>query len=223
MNHKLRVLVRVDVDPGRVNLEVTGCVTRSESPALLQIVRRAGRLGAGTDVTIDLHGAAHLDPEVLLDLRRMADAGIQNGPDAGDSGETAAPGGTGQFRLALDEPAELPICLLHVGADGEVLAGLDARLGEACSQVPAELNTVSGLELSDNFEGTVDPGATVRALSDSALCQLADALYRHLDSSYPSFGAHTWYELAAEELRNRDLTDGSGPAEDELPAGQPPA
>ena len=30
---------------------------------------------AGADVVIDLHGASHLDPEVLLDLRRLADAG----------------------------------------------------------------------------------------------------------------------------------------------------
>ena len=40
-------------------------------------------------------------------------------PGAGDSG-AAVP-----FRLTLDEPAELPICLMHVGADAEVLAGLE--------------------------------------------------------------------------------------------------
>ena len=75
MNHKLRVLVRVDVDPAHVTLEVTGCVTQSDSAALLHIVRRACRLGAGAEVIIDLHGTSHLDPEVLLDLRRLADAG----------------------------------------------------------------------------------------------------------------------------------------------------
>jgi hypothetical protein len=50
--------------------------------------------------------------------------------------------------------------------------------------------------------------ATVRALSDTALCRLADALYRHLDTSTPLYGAHTWYELAAEELQSRHLADG---------------
>ena len=70
--------------------------------------------------------------------------------------------------------------------------------------------------LSEYFEDTLDPVATVRALSDAALCRLADALYRHLDTSSPSYGAHTWYELAAEELQNRHLADGDGPAEDEL-------
>jgi hypothetical protein len=234
VNHKLRVLVRVEADPGRVTLEVTGCLTPSDSPALLHIIRRAGRLGAGADVAINLHGASHLDPEVLLELRRIAGAGTLAVPDAW------AAGGAGQLRIALDEPAELPICLLHIGADGEVLADLDAEtrqgphagdrrstgprldagLGEACSPIPAELNTINGQELSDYFEGTLDPAATVRALSDTALRQLADALYCHLDTSSPSFGAHTWYELATEEIQNRHLADEGGPAEGELAAGQ---
>jgi hypothetical protein len=246
MNHKLRVLVRVDVDPAHVTLEVTGCVTQSDSAALLHIVRRACRLGAGAEVVINLHGASHLDPEVLLDLRRLADSRPLPAPDAGDS---AAPA---PFRLTLDEPAVLPICLLHVGPDAEVLAGLetdfrpgpvtvsagnsepdglldvgfgsgpDSGPGDANSPLTAEtggvndFGTINGLALSEYFEGTLDPAATVRALSDTALCRLADALYRHLDTSSPSFGAHTWYELAAEELQNRHLTEGEGPEEEEL-------
>lgn len=254
MNHKLRVLVRVDVDPGRVTLEVTGCLTPSDFPALLHITRRAGRLGAGNDVVIDLNAASHLDPEVLLELRSLA---------AGSAGQGEP------FRITLAEPADLPICLLHVGSEGEVLAGLEGELtavplrepslgiaaagpedlpagdaaglaaaaplelglDEANNPDPAGLNTINGLELSEYFEGTLDPAATVRALSDVALGQLADALYRHLDTNNPSFGAHTWYELATEELQNRHL-DGAddtgraddaavsgGPAEDELAAG----
>jgi hypothetical protein len=252
MNHKLRVLVRVDVDPVQVTLEITGCITPSDSAALMHIVRRAGRLGAGADVVLDLHGASHLDPEVLLDLRRLADAALLPGPDAGE------PGAAVPFVLTLDEPAELPICLLHVGADAGVLAGLDSDdrpaplavaaggsggapglpgsglldlglgsgpdsgLGESNAPLAAEagsvndLGAIDALALSEYFEGTLDPAATVRALSDTALCQLADALYRHLDTSSPSFGAHTWYELATEEIQNRHLTDGDGPAEEEL-------
>lgn len=243
MNHKLRVLVRVDVDPAQVTLEITGCVTQSDSATLLHIVRRACRLEPGAAVVIDLHGASHLDPEVLLDLRRLADAGHLHSPDAGGSAEA------GPLRFALDEPAVLPICLVHVGADAEVLAGLDtddrpapvavaggrdseaaglldvgpgSGLGEANSPLAAEtggasdLGSIGGLALSEYFEGTLDPVATVRALSDTALCRLADALYRHLDTSSPSFGAHTWYELAAEELQNRHLLDDGDPAGDEL-------
>jgi len=231
VNHKLRVLVRVDVDPGHVTLEVTGCLTQANYPALLHIMRRASRLASGSDVSIDLHGASHLDPEILLYLRQLAasqgpaasqDAPAQE-PVAAALGVTA--GGTEGFRLMLQEPAELPICLVHVGSDGEVLAGLDGGItGAVTGQLPGEVadldgadaamdaaggeavarpDLIDGLELSDYFEGTLDPAATVQALSDAALGQLADALYRHLDTPAPSFGAHTWYELAAEELQQR--------------------
>ncbi|HEX9087565.1 MAG TPA: hypothetical protein VF867_08580 [Arthrobacter sp.] len=232
MNHKLRVLVRVDVDPGHVTLGVTGCLTQSDFPALLHIMRRAGRLGAGTDVIIDLQGSSHLDPEILLQLRSIAhDSTAAAGPGTGSPAREP-------LRVTLAEPAELPICLLHVGADGEVLAGLptgrpavppaglpagemlSSGLDGACSPMPDELSTINGLELAEYFEGTLDPAATVRALSDVALGQLADALYRHLDTSSPSFGAHTWYELATEELQNRRLGGPGSPAEGELAAGQ---
>lgn len=250
MNHKLRVFVRMDIDPARVTLEITGCVAPSDSAALMHIVRRAGRIGAGDEVIVDLHGTSHLDPDVLLDLRRLADASPLPFPEPQDAVD---PGAAVPFRLTLEEPAELPICLLHVGADAEVLAGLDtddrpapvavagngdseaaglldvgpgsgsdSGLGEANSPLaaetggPSDLGSIDGLALSEYFEGTLDPVATVRALSDTALCRLADALYRHLDTSSPSFGAHTWYELAAEELQNRHLLDDGDPAGDEL-------
>lgn len=233
MNHKLRVLVRVDVHPGHVTLEVTGCLTQTDFPALLHILRRTGRLESGSEVRVDLHGASHLDPEMLLQLRSIA---------AASEGQA----GTEPFRVTLKEPAELPICLQHVGSDSEVLADLDGELatvrldfgsdavpdalreglpGSGRDDIPGadpvEFSTINGLELADYFEGTLDPAATVCALSDAALAQLADALYRHLDTPSPSYGAHTWYELAAEELQNRHAADAGGAAEDELAAGQP--
>ncbi|MDI3240973.1 hypothetical protein QK292_05605 [Arthrobacter sp. AL08] len=244
MNHKLRVLVRVEAGAGTVTLEVTGCLTQADFPSLLHIIRRAGRLGAGTDVIIDLHKSSHLDPEILLELRSMADTGTE--AFAAGAGQTTEP-----FRMTLAEPAELPICLLHVGSDGEVLAGLEAELAagqpldlaaepgaspavlpagpglpagvdEACGPAAAELNAVSDPQLTEYFEGTLDPAATVRALSDMALGQLADALYRHLDTNSPSFGAHTWYELATEELQQRHHGAAGDPEDVELPAGQGP-
>ena len=119
-----------------------------------------------------------------------------------------------------DSPLAFPLVFPLVLPLALPLAGqLDPGLDEACSPIPGEVNTINGLALSEYFEGTLDPAATVRALSDVALGQLADALYRHLDTSSPSFGAHTWYELATEELQNRHLGDGSGPTEGELAAG----
>ena len=238
MNHKLRVLVRVDIDPAQVTIEVRGCVTHADAAALLHIMRRAGRVATGADVIVDLHGATHLDPEVLLDLRQMAAAGIR--PCVDPDGQAT---GDGHIRLTLSEPAALPICLLHVGADGEVLAGLepegiqagfdgatvpasagpgpwpDARTDSALAlhtdggpALPVDGDDLGGLDLSEYFEGTLDPAATVRALSDAPLGRLADALYSHLDTARPSFGAHTWYELAAEEIQARHLYDAAPPS-----------
>lgn len=213
MNHKLHVLVSVDPDPLRVTVEVTGCLTLRDCPSLLHILKRAGRFGAGTRVSINLRNASHLDPEVLLVLRKMA----------------ATATATGQLRVSVEEPAELPLCLHHSSSGGEATAGpgatvhagvlFDAGLEEACSPMATELESVGGLALSGYFKGSRDPVATVRALSDAALYQLADALYRHLDTASPSYGAHTWYELAAEEIQYRRRTDIDGPAEGECAAG----
>lgn len=201
MNHKLRVLVRVDADTGQVTLETTGCLTQDSYPALLHIMRRSSRLAAGSDVSIDLHGASHLDPEILLALRQAAAAGAEG------------------FQLVLQEPDELPICLAHVGSAGEVLADLDGGVGAVNGEPSAEIDAddvvverIEGLELAEYFEGTLDPAATVQALSDAALGQFADALYRHLDTVNPTFGSHTWYELAAEELQQRYRREGGQPA-----------
>lgn len=228
MNHKLRVLVRVDVEPAQVAIEVTGCVTPSDSETLHHIVQRAGRVAPEADVILDLRGASHLDPEVLLDLRRTAAAGLRTGADpAGISGED------GHVRLALEEPADLPVCLFHIGAEGAVLASLAPDLpsrpggplvpaantgpGQRAEALPdgqMQLNRAgapagTGLELPAYFAGTLDPSATVHALSDTALRRLADSLYSDLDTTKPPFGTRTWYEIAAEEIRNRHLSDGA--------------
>ncbi len=145
VNHKLRVLVRVEVDPGHVTLEVTGCLTQANYPALLHIMRRASRLAAGSDVSIDLHGSSHLDPEILLYLRQLA--------------ATQAEG----FRLLLQEPAELPICLLHVGSDGEVLAGLDGDLrGAVNGRLTEQLEQFEARPARRLRRGGDQPGAGQR-------------------------------------------------------------
>ncbi|KRE53308.1 hypothetical protein ASG92_07195 [Arthrobacter sp. Soil736] len=86
-------------------------------------------------------------------------------------------------------------------------------------------------DLSRYFDETVDPAETVAALPEPALVELADALYRHLDTPSPTFGAHSWYVQVADELRMRRLTGSAdtpaasddrgpgGPAGREVPAG----
>ncbi|GAB3537111.1 hypothetical protein GCM10027403_20200 [Arthrobacter tecti] len=61
MNHKLRVLVRLDIDCTAAVVAVTGCLTEINYLALLPIVRRANALINGLAVTVDLTGAKHVD------------------------------------------------------------------------------------------------------------------------------------------------------------------
>lgn len=227
LNHKLRVLVRVDVDPGRVTLEVSGCLTQANYPVLLHIMRRGRRLSPQQDITVDLHKASHLDPEVLMYLRHIAGRKAEGAANTGHSVS-----GSDAFRLTLNEPAEVPICLEHAGLAGGEEATLDSEINALLDSdasagldidenlaAAGEQRTIDGLELSEYLEGNLDPASTVRALSDDALGKLADALYRHLDTPSPSFGAHTWYELAAEELHVRHLTEPEGPSQEEIAAG----
>ena len=238
MNHKLRVLVRVDVDPAQVTLEITGCVTQSDfsSPPAHRAPRLPPRSRAPpwsststAPPTWTLKCCWTSGVSLMPDTCPLPMPGTPQRPDRSASPSTS--------RRCCQSAS------LHVGADGEVLAGLDtddcpapvavagngtAKLPDCSTSDPApdptpgwggqqpagrgnrrrqDLGTIDGLALSEYFEGTLDPVATVRALSDTALCQLADALYRHLDTSSPSFGAHTWYELAAEELQNRHLRE----------------
>jgi hypothetical protein len=90
-------------------------------------------------------------------------------------------------------------------------------------------------DLARYLNETVDPAAAVAALPGSSLAELADVLYRHLDTPNPAFGAHSWYTAVAEELQLRRLTgEGqlvgepaaqsedlgpAGPAGQEVPAG----
>jgi hypothetical protein len=223
------VLVRVEIDPGHVTLEATGCLTQANYPVLLHIMRRSRRLAPGQALTIDLRQTSHLDPEVLMYLRHLA------GPGEKATLNELPVNNAEVFPLTLAEPAEVPICLDHAGLtagtqpglDGEIRSLLDgdSSLGLDLDGVRGteEQRTINGLELLEYLEGNLDPASTVLALSDEALGQLVDALYRHLDTRSPSFGAHTWYELASEELHKRHLAgpegEQDGPAQEELAAG----
>ncbi|MDQ4046697.1 MAG: hypothetical protein M3127_04915 [Actinomycetota bacterium] len=82
-------------------------------------------------------------------------------------------------------------------------------------------------DLARYLTGTVDPAAAVADLPERSLAELADALYRHLDTPNPAFGAHSWYTQVAEELQLRRITgegrlvgDSAAQPEDHGPAGQ---
>lgn len=94
---------------------------------------------------------------------------------------------------------------------------------------------MNGEDLARYLNDSVDQAAAVAALPESSLAELADALYRHLDTPNPAFGAYSWYTQVAEELQLRRLTgEGrlagesaakpddlgpAGPAGQEVPAG----
>ncbi|WP_309105772.1 hypothetical protein [Arthrobacter sp.] len=236
MNHKLRVTVRVDIDPGHVTLLVTGCLTRSNYPVLLHIMRRARQLASGSFLQMDLTQSSHLDLEVLEYLRHLEgrETEANDRRDADDT-RSAPPA----FQLTLTEPAELPVCLVHAGVDGERMAGLDGEIlsglgsddmlsiSEAAFGAVSAISHVGdakpawegGVNLSFYLEGTLEPASTVAAMSDESLAELADALYRHLDTRKPFFGAHTWYDFAADELQRRHAEGSATPPQDELAMG----
>lgn len=207
VNHKLHLTTQADIATGQLVLEVTGCLTQANYLILLKRLHQLRRrLGEGT-ITVDVRGVRHLDPDVLLSLRHRAEPGVE------------------PVQLHLAEPVELPVCLAHVGPDGEVLAHLNGHSGSRrhagilpgsrpktrarasarkTALKPGRSRPRTIIELSSEiYDGTLDPETTVRALSEPALELLVDALYRHLDSPTPSFGAYTWYELATDELQNR--------------------
>jgi hypothetical protein len=139
---------------------------------------------AGTGpIVLGLSGATHLNPDVLLAFRGLAATAAKAA-----SGNNDKTGRNEAIPVTLMEPVELPICLMHVGADGEVLAQLDAASPVHAGAGRGVLNQgdpATTIDAAGFYEGTLDPASTVRALSDHALGQLVDALYQHLDSAAP--------------------------------------
>lgn len=132
MNHKLRVLVRVDLDPGQVTLEISGCLTPANFPVLLHLLLRAQKLATCPRITLDFGEASHVDASVLsyleqyalpldLDLGERVDVPSELGVAAASALEDAD-----DFQLIIVKPAELPVCAIHGGeTDAEsALAGM---------------------------------------------------------------------------------------------------
>lgn len=81
MDHKLRVLIRIDIDQTSAVLVVHGCLTETNYQALLVLARRAQSLTVGLAVAVDLTGAKHVDAFAVDQLRHgiPADASQRHG------------------------------------------------------------------------------------------------------------------------------------------------
>ena len=138
MNHKLRVLVRVDLDPGRVTLEIAGCLTQANFPVLLHLLLRAQRLATGPSITLDFRDSTHLEPSVLSYLRHVALPESHRDTEQADvhhelgNAAAAALEDAETCELTLLEPDELPVCPIHSGeADPELVPSLLPLTGAA--------------------------------------------------------------------------------------------
>ena len=67
MDHKLSVLVQIDLDGRSVRLVVTGCLTELNHHVLHPVIRRARTLLPPVTVTVDLTAAKHIE-EIAVDL-----------------------------------------------------------------------------------------------------------------------------------------------------------
>jgi hypothetical protein len=71
MDHKLSVLVQVDLDGAYLRLAVTGCLTEANQHVLYPLVRRARTLIPPVTVSVDLTAAGHVEANAV-DLLRWA-------------------------------------------------------------------------------------------------------------------------------------------------------
>ncbi|MFI7494747.1 hypothetical protein ACH9D2_08505 [Kocuria sp. M4R2S49] len=71
MDHRLSVLVQVDLGGAYVRLAVTGCLTEANQHVLYPLVRRARTLIPPVTVSVDLTAADHVEA-IAVDLLRWA-------------------------------------------------------------------------------------------------------------------------------------------------------
>jgi hypothetical protein len=118
-HHKLRVIVHVDLDPGHISVDVGGCLTQSNFPALLHLLLRAQRLASCPDIALNLRRAIHLDAGVLAYLRHIASPGshrsVEHAAIHHEMGLAAAAAleEADEFHLTIVEPVYLRVCPIH--------------------------------------------------------------------------------------------------------------
>jgi hypothetical protein len=94
MDHKLSVLVQIDLHGAYVRLVVTGCVTEANQHVLHPLVARARTLIPPVTVAVDLTGAEHVEAGAV-DLLSWAL----------EHADTAAGSGSVEVLTAADLPA----------------------------------------------------------------------------------------------------------------------
>jgi hypothetical protein len=160
LNHKLRVLVRVDLDPGHVTLEVSGCLTPANFHVLLHLLLRAQKLATCPRITLDFREASHLDESVLSYLQQVAlpedhalGEHVEVHHELGVAAASALEDANG-FRLTLLEPDELPFCPIHGGETD--------HSGEADTE-----SALAGVPVAGNISPQSPPGGRLAGLVEA--------------------------------------------------------
>jgi hypothetical protein len=73
MDHKLSVLIQIDLNGAYVRLVVTGCLTEANQHVLHPLIRRARTLIPPVTVSVDLTTAGHLEAAAVEALRWAVD------------------------------------------------------------------------------------------------------------------------------------------------------
>jgi hypothetical protein len=107
VDHKIRVLVRLDVDTTSAHLEVAGCLTPLSCQALFPILDRVRGLTPDLCITVDLNGASHIEDAAMALLQATTGAVLYT---------AARPGGSASLvpgKVRILAPSEWPSCPLY--------------------------------------------------------------------------------------------------------------
>lgn len=105
MDHKLSVLVQIDLHGAYVRLVVTGCVTETNQHVLHPLVARARTLIPPVAVAVDLTGADHVEADAV-DLLRWALEHLDSADGAGPVEVLTA------LELPIHQPTHRPVTAL---------------------------------------------------------------------------------------------------------------
>jgi hypothetical protein len=120
VEHKLRVLVRLDMDCASAVIKIAGCLTDDSCKALFPLIRRLHGLSPGIAVTVDLTDAKHIESRGLETLQLFSSGGSADGELA----DTAMPDAPFTRALNITVPEDLPQCPVPIVRQriGEVAA-----------------------------------------------------------------------------------------------------
>jgi hypothetical protein len=106
VEHKLRVLVSLDMDCASAVIKIAGCLTDDSCKALVPLIRRLHGLSPGIAVTVGLTDARHIESRGLQTLHLFS----SGEPADGELAETAMPYVPFTRALNITVPKDLPQC-----------------------------------------------------------------------------------------------------------------